>query len=129
MSTELSDREQIEFLNKLMDSESNIINESFYKMDTETKKGALKTLLRYNNCEIKFKKVDGSLRTMPCTLNPSLLPPVPVHESNTNNPVDFPKVRKQSPENLSVWCIDKQEWRSFKLGNVISVRVIDYSVK
>jgi hypothetical protein len=61
---------------------------------------------------------------MPCTLRADLLPPEPVHVTNTDNPVDFPapkKEKKVNPENLSVWCVDKKEWRSFKVMNVTAV--------
>lgn len=81
----------------------------------------LKSLLSDGVYTVTFTKVNGEVRTMPCTLDPRQLPPAPVHESNTNNPVDFPKVKKQNPENLSVWCTDKQEWRSFRVLNVTEV--------
>jgi hypothetical protein len=71
--------------------------------------------------EVTFTKVDGTLRTMPCTLHESLLPPQPVHVTNTDNPVDFPKTKKVNPAVMSVFCTDKQEWRSFRVENVISV--------
>ena len=74
---------------------------------------------------VTFTKVNGETRTMPCTLKEDMLPPKPVHVTNTDNPVDFPKVKKQNPENLSVWCTDKQEWRSFKIMNVTSVEAVD----
>ena len=62
---------------------------------------------------ITFTKVDGTERTMPCTLRADALPPQPVVESKK------PKVHK--PETLSVWVLDKNEWRSFRVMNVTSV--------
>lgn len=73
--------------------------------------------------EVTFTKVDGTVRTMPCTLNEAMLPPAPVHITNTNNPIDFPKVKKVNPAVMSVFCTDKQEWRSFRVDNVISIAV------
>lgn len=62
---------------------------------------------------ITFTKVDGTERTMPCTLRADVLPPQPVTENKK------PKVHK--PETLSVWVLDKNEWRSFRVMNVTSV--------
>ena len=62
---------------------------------------------------ITFTKVDGTERTMPCTLRADALPPQPVTENKK------PKAHK--PETLSVWVLDKNEWRSFRVMNVTSV--------
>ena len=86
----------------------------------------LSNLLHSGECIVEFTKVDGTVRTMPCTLNEALLPPMPVHETNTNNPIDFPAPRKEkkvNPDVMSVWCLDKKEWRSFRIANVISAKV------
>jgi len=61
-------------------------------------------------CTVTFTKVDGTVRVMPCTLKDELLPAV-VTEST----------RKISPDVMRVFLLDKQEWRSFRLDNVISV--------
>ena len=65
---------------------------------------------------VEFTKVDGSVRTMPCTLHPDLLPPAVVTEGK--------KKKEPKPEVMSVFCTDKQEWRSFRVDNVISVRAL-----
>lgn len=83
--------------------------------------------LKDNICEVTFKKVStGELRVMPCTLNESLIPKKPekVHTTNTDNPVDFPKERKENPNVVSVWCTDKQEWRSFRLDTVTDFKLL-----
>lgn len=66
--------------------------------------------------EITFKKVDGTERVMPCTLKPDALPPKALNEHH--------QTRLYNPEALSVWCVDKQEWRSFRVMNVVSVKQI-----
>ena len=86
----------------------------------------LQELLHTGECEIEFTKVNGEVRKMPCTLNEALLPPPPVHFTNTDNPIDFPapkKEKKVNPEVMSVWCLDKKEWRSFRITNVISATI------
>ena len=65
---------------------------------------------------VEFTKLDGSIRTMPCTLHPDLLPQVVVTEGK--------KKKEPKPEVMSVFCTDKQEWRSFRVDNVISVRAL-----
>lgn len=92
---------------------------------TNVTREQLSELLRSGECVVEFTKVNGEVRTMPCTLNESLIPPPPVHITNTNNPVDFPapkKVKKENPDVMSVWCLDKKEWRSFRIANVISAK-------
>ena len=89
---------------------------------------ALRTLLLENECVVEFTKVNGETRSMPCTLKAELIPdPVPApHFTNTDNPIDFPapkKEKKINPDVLNVWCLDKKEWRSFRIANVISAKV------
>lgn len=75
-------------------------------------------LLQEGICEIIFTKVNGETRRMPCTLKSNLLPTVSVKELREE------KTRKINEDNLSVWCTDKNAWRSFKLSNFISIRKI-----
>lgn len=90
----------------------------------------LSELLHSGECVVEFTKINGEVRTMPCTLNESLIPQPPVHITNTDNPIDFPtpkKEKKVNPEVMNVWCLDKKEWRSFRIANLISVKVKDDS--
>lgn len=75
-------------------------------------------LLLTGVCEVTFTKVNGEIRQMPCTLKSELLPVV------DNNKLNEEKTRKQNPDNLSVWCTDKNEWRSFKIANVQQITPI-----
>lgn len=79
-------------------------------------KTELKTMLQIGVCEVTFTKVDGSVRVMPCTLKESLLPPVVEKEGK--------KTKAPNEDNLSVWCTDKNEWRSFKVANVTKVEIL-----
>ena len=88
---------------------------------------ALRTLLLENECVVEFTKVNGETRSMPCTLKAESIPDqTPAsHFTNTDNPVDFPHLKKEKKVNLdvmSVWCTDKKEWRSFRIANVISAK-------
>ena len=75
----------------------------------------LVSLLSNNVCEVTFTKVNGDVRVMPCTLKESLLPARTNAESTKSLPAS----------NISVWCTDKNEWRSFRVANVTEVRVVD----
>lgn len=87
------------------------------KIEGETiveRNGWLRHLLSKGVYDVTFTKVNGESRTMPCTLKSTLLPK---HEIKENA-----KTREPKLDNLSVWCVDKQEWRSFKVMNVTEVR-------
>ena len=84
---------------------------------------ALHTLLLENECVVEFTKVNGEVRSMPCTLNPLIVPPAPEPKVLTQGEV--PKVKKENPNVMNVWCLDKKEWRSFRIANVISAKVKD----
>jgi hypothetical protein len=76
------------------------------------------SMLEQGICTVTFTKVNGELRHMPCTLKTDLLPAV-VSESGTD------KKKKINTDNLSVWCTDKNEWRSFKVANVQEVKPLN----
>jgi hypothetical protein len=76
----------------------------------DEKNREIRELLYEGVYDITFTKVNGDVRTMPCTLDSALLPPEPLKE--------FHETRVYKPETLSVWCLDKMEWRSFRVANV-----------
>ena len=61
---------------------------------------------------VVFKKVNGDLRDMSCTLNQDVVPPT---TSTTN--------KKTNQEVLPVWDTKKNSWRSFRLDSVVSIHV------
>jgi hypothetical protein len=82
-------------------------------------------LLHTGEYVVEFTKINGEVRSMPCTLKESLLPPTTVHVTNTDKSIDSPlpkKEKKVNPDVISVWCLDKKEWRSFRIANIISVK-------
>jgi hypothetical protein len=60
---------------------------------------------------------------MPCTLDPQIVPPT--LEPKVLAEGEVPKIKKENPDVMSVWCLDKKEWRSFRIANVISVKAKD----
>lgn len=72
---------------------------------------------------VTFTKKDGTERVMNCSTNGVHIPESKqpkVHETNTDNPIDFPKAK--SVESHAVFDVDKQEWRSFRWADVNEVR-------
>lgn len=63
---------------------------------------------------ITFTKVDGTERTMPCTLDPAILPVVELKEEKL-----VPK--KLNMDTLRVFVTDIQEWRSFRIENLKNI--------
>lgn len=87
------------------------------EFDLESKYRELHHLLESHDCEVVFTKVDGSERVMPCTLRADELPPKPLTENS--------KTRKINHSAISVWCLDKKEWRSFRVEGVKSIKVLE----
>lgn len=81
--------------------------------DLDSRNREIRDMLAHGTYEVTFTKVNGELRTMPCTLDSTLLPPQPLKE--------FHQTRLYKPETLSVWCVDKSEWRSFRVANVTRI--------
>lgn len=74
---------------------------------------AIKQTLLEKECEVEFKKINGDIRKMHCTLKPELLPKV--EKENKQK-------KTKNLEILSVFDLDKKSWRSFKIENIISVK-------
>ena len=85
--------------------------------DADSRNHYLRNLLSEHNCEVTFTKVDGSVRTMPCTLRADAMPARAVTEHH--------QTRAYKPDTLSVWCLDQSEWRAFRVMNVTDVRILD----
>ena len=68
--------------------------------------------LKYYVVEVKFLKVDGSKRTIQCTLNPELIP-------FDKHPITIDNDSADEISVIRVYEVDLQEFRSFRLGNVI----------
>jgi hypothetical protein len=86
-------------------------------LDLDARNRELRHLLHDHDCEVTFTKVDGTERTMPCTLREAAMP--------QRDADKFHETRLYKPETLSVFCLDKNEWRSFRVANVKEIKVID----
>jgi len=77
----------------------------------------LRDMLRGGVCEVTFTKINGDLRTMPCTLKEDMLPPQVIVEGEEK------RERKVSDTSLAVFVTDINEWRSFRLDSIHSISV------
>lgn len=87
----------------------------FDKESTETRREKLVEMLTRGVYDVTFTKVNGEIRCMPCTLRSDIIPAIEPKENKQD------QKKKNNPDNMSVWCINKKEWRSFKIANVIEV--------
>jgi hypothetical protein len=81
-------------------------------LDVEQRRQTLQELLHKDIYTVTFDKTDGTERVMPCTLREDIIP-------ESARPQGTSRVRKNDV--MSVWAVESQSWRSFKLANVKSV--------
>jgi hypothetical protein len=72
----------------------------------------LKELLSEGVVNVTFTKVDGTERTMPCTLNPELIPAEHAPKSASDAQT------KRSETAQAVYVTDAKGWRSFRWDSV-----------
>ena len=79
-----------------------------------TTKDELIKLLKEKVVTLKFKKKDDSIRKMICTLSEDYLPePKEIIEGQEK------KKKKENPNTLPVWDLEKLAWRSFRIDSVV----------
>lgn len=83
----------------------------------------LKSHLAFGPVTVTFTKKDGTERVMECTTSPKLVPIVEekVHVTNTDNPIDFPKVKKINEDVMPVYDIESKAWKSFRWDSIKGV--------
>jgi len=96
--------------------------------DSKLFKKWLTSHLAFGPVTVVFTKKDGTERVMECTTSPSLVP-VEIteekHYTNTDNPVDFPALKKEKKVNedvCPVYDLEVKAWRSFRWDSIKSVR-------
>ena len=85
-------------------------------MNKIMEKHELKQILENGVVTVVFTKKDGTERTMKCTLLPEYLP----HQGATL--LVEGANRKENIDVLSVWDVDENGWRSFRLESVKEIR-------
>jgi hypothetical protein len=75
-------------------------------------------VLRSSVVRVTFKKVNGDIRIMKCTLKPSLLPPEPAKNEDGT-------VKKDFSTTVPVFDLEKTAWRSFRIDEVIDFEIVE----
>ena len=73
--------------------------------------------LQRETLEVTFEKVDGTMRTMKCTLIPNYLP----EEYRGKAPM----LTEVAPTSISVWDTEASSWRAFRLDSVRRIRSVE----
>ena len=74
--------------------------------------------LTKHECTVTFTKISGETRVMPCTLKEDIIPKPPADVASKST------VKRHENQNVvSVWCLDKKEWRSFRVDNVVDLQI------
>lgn len=81
---------------------------------TDYNQAQLSELLKNNVLTVTFTKVDGTERVMRCTLLPEYMPPETAGKQLLNESVR---------NNISVWDVDANGWRSFRVDSIKSILV------
>ena len=70
--------------------------------------------LQVQKCRVVFKKINGEERDMSCTLMENVLPKA------TKDPLSQKKVRAVNEAVIVAWDVNKDDFRSFRVENVVS---------
>jgi hypothetical protein len=82
---------------------------------TTFSKEDINQLLQNNVGTVTFTKTDGTERVMKCTLQSHVLPITEIVEGKV--------IKTENPNVLSVWDLDNNGWRSFKIDSVLSLNI------
>lgn len=80
----------------------------------------MKSFLQESVSNVTFTKKNGDKRVLKCTLMAKHLPPIEVKEGEEK------AERKVNTDVLSVWDLENEGWRSFRLDSVVEFEPIDY---
>jgi hypothetical protein len=78
-------------------------------------------LLQAGEVAVTFKKKDGEVRVLRCSLNEDLLPPKPQVEFKHDQPD-----RNVHLDQIRVFDLDSMSWKSFIIDNVIMLESEDF---
>lgn len=97
-------------------------------MENSFSRNSVIETLKSNICVVEFTKLDGSVRSMRCTLMDSLLPPQKdieeaVQANSLHSPAVPAKRTKNAPDNIVAYDLDAQGWRTFNVNRVIKLSV------
>ena len=74
--------------------------------------------LQSGKCSVFFKKKNGEIRQMVCTLNPEIEPKILQVKGGASPPESV----------IPVWDIEKMQWRSFRVDSVLQFDDIEETI-
>lgn len=77
----------------------------------------LKEVLQNGVATVVFTKVDGTERSMKCTLLPEYMP----ENVAQGQQLLTENTKAENPNTLSVWDIDNGGWRSFRIDSIKTI--------
>ncbi len=80
-------------------------------------KATLKDRLTKCAAKVVFRKTDGTMREMTCTLMENFVP-------SNDEPVIRHLPRAENDKVLAVWDLDNKGWRSFRLDSIDTIEYI-----
>ncbi len=87
---------------------------------SEFTKEEIVSVLHKGTATVSFTKVDGSTRIMECTLKADMIPEQPQKKTD--------RVKKPNDAVLSVWDLNANGWRSFRIENVFDIETAQQSL-
>jgi len=76
----------------------------------------LKEILENGVVTVVFEKVDGTIREMKCTLLTEYLP------VSDKQLLTEEVIRKENDSSISVWDVENNGWRAFRLESIKEIR-------
>lgn len=93
-----------------------LLDSNWYSQASEKEKSTFKQwlqgVLKMHTVDLTFRKKDDTIRQMKCTLIESKLPTI---EKKTD------RVRKENDEVVSIFDLEKGEWRSCRYDSIKSI--------
>ena len=97
---------------------SDLFNGNHYSNSSESDRKLMREwmagILKQQDIDVTFTKVNGTLRKMHCTLQESAI--IPREEKKHEI------VKDKNEDVCVVWDIDKNEWRSFRYDSIKEIR-------
>lgn len=89
------------------------------KLSPRQTKSFLLKLLKGGILNVKFRKINGDMRTMKASLKPDVM-----RKYGFNRQV-FTRYTEPNPDVCWVWDLEKQDWRAFRIDSLVSIKTVE----
>jgi hypothetical protein len=84
--------------------------------ETAAARSSYNQFLKDHVASVTFRKVNGEMREMRCTLMPQYIP-----ETVNADPKSEKRVREAADTVVVAYDLDKNDWRSFRVDSVVAI--------